>query len=95
LGTVWNDLRSSHPEIAMTTDGNHPTLAGSYLYALLLYSDLSKGNDVENIKFVPSGLSVQTAVVMKDVVSRYSPGAWGYRGSLDLTSAQGSSVAKR
>jgi hypothetical protein len=93
LGTVWNDLRSSHPEIVMTVDGNHPTLAGSYLYALLLYSDLSKGGDVENVKFVPSGLSVQTAVVMKDVVARYSPLAWGYRGSLGLIDAQVSPVA--
>jgi hypothetical protein len=95
LGTVWNDLRSSHPEIVMTVDGNHPTLAGSYLYALLLYSDLSKGGDVENVKFVPSGLSVQTAVVMKDVVARYSPLAWRYRGSLGLIDAQVSPVATR
>lgn len=94
LSSVWNDLRSNHPEVVMTTDGNHPTLAGSYLYALLLYSDLSKGSDVANVKFVPVGLSVQTAVVMKNTVARYSPAAWGSRGSLALTSAQGSSVAK-
>ncbi|MGA1802213.1 hypothetical protein [Rhizobium sp. HT1-10] len=95
LGTVWNDLRSNHPEIAMTVDGNHPTLAGSYLYALLLYRDLSKGSDIENVKFVPNGLSVQTALIIKNVVARYSPEVWGYRGSLALRDAQRSAVATR
>jgi hypothetical protein len=88
LSTVWNDVRRNHPEIAMTSDGNHPTLAGSYLYALLLYGDLSYG-EIAKVTFVPSGLSPQTATVMKDAIARYLPMGSEYRGTLAFIDTQG------
>jgi hypothetical protein len=72
----------------MTSDGNHPTLAGSYLYALLLYGDLSYG-EIAKVTFVPSGLSPQTATVMKDAIARYLPMGSEYRGTLAFIDTQG------
>jgi hypothetical protein len=92
LSTVWDDVRRNHPEIVMTSDGNHPTLAGSYLYALLLYNELSNG-DIAKVTFIPSALSAQTAAVMKDVVARYSMLGWRYRGTLAFIGAQSRPLA--
>ncbi len=75
LGKVWDDVRAHHPEIALTVDGNHPSLAGSYLYALFLYRELSN-DDVAKVGFVPEGLPGKTAAIMKDAVARFSPLGW-------------------
>ncbi|MDQ0324580.1 hypothetical protein J2R99_000429 [Rhodopseudomonas julia] len=70
LDDVWNEVRRQHPDIAMTRDGNHPTLAASYLYALVLYRSLS-GGDIARVTFVPDGLSSETAAIMSSAVARY------------------------
>lgn len=62
VATLWSAVERDHPEIALTQDGNHPSLAGSYLFALALYGDLS-GRDVGLVTFAPPGLD--PAVVTK------------------------------
>jgi hypothetical protein len=86
LSTLWDDVRRDHPEIPMTVDGNHPTLAGSYLYALLLYRALSN-DDIAKVTFVPAGLSTQVATIMKAAVARDSVASWEYRGTLAFSGA--------
>lgn len=68
LGDLWAEVHHTHPEIVMTVDGNHPTLAGSYLFALLLYKEVS-GQSVARVTFVPPGLSENTAVVLRNLVA--------------------------
>lgn len=64
VASVWRRVLREHPEIKLTQDGNHPTLAGSYLFALLLYADLSK-SDVQNVTYVPSGLDADVAAILR------------------------------
>jgi hypothetical protein len=70
LAGLWEFVRQSHPSIRLTTDGNHPTLAGSYLYALAIYSHLSSG-PVTNVTYVPDGLDPEAAEALRSAVDRY------------------------
>jgi hypothetical protein len=67
VGAVWEQVRTTMPSLALTTDGNHPTLAASYLSALMLYADLS-GRNVSNNGYVPKGLDPATAAALRDEV---------------------------
>lgn len=68
IGRLWGRMAGDHHEIALTEDGNHPTLAGSYLFALLIYADLSKG-DPGLVTYVPAGLDAKIASVLRQAVS--------------------------
>jgi hypothetical protein len=63
----WEAVRLSHPSIRLTSDGNHPTMAGSYLYALAVYAQLSNGS-VATVTFVPDGVSAEDAKALRDAV---------------------------
>lgn len=68
---VWEKLRSSGPQYQyLTVDGNHPSLQGSYLVALMFYAAFS-GDDVNNVSYVPGGLSQEEAEHIKKVVRDY------------------------
>jgi hypothetical protein len=64
---AWEMVRRDHPHIRLTSDGNHPTLAGSYLYALAVYAHLSAG-PVQQVTFVPDGLAPDDAQAIRDAV---------------------------
>jgi len=64
---IWSAVERDHPEIALTEDGNHPGLAGSYLFALALYSDLS-GRDVGSVTYAPSGLDPSAVAKIRQEV---------------------------
>jgi hypothetical protein len=66
--SVWRYVRISRPDIKLTSDGNHPTLAGSYLYALAIYTDLS-AVDPKRVKFVPEGLEADIAADLREAVA--------------------------
>ena len=40
-GRVWQSVLNANPPFRLESDGNHPTLHGSYLTALVIYSQLS------------------------------------------------------
>jgi hypothetical protein len=63
----WEAIRLSHPSIKLTSDGNHPTVAGTYLYALATYAQLSNG-PVAAVSYVPDGVSVEDAKAIRDAV---------------------------
>ncbi|WP_343616826.1 DUF4886 domain-containing protein [Novosphingobium sp.] len=68
VGNLWEYLRQSQPEIALTEDGNHPTVAASYFVALCLYEALS-GSDAARVSWAPERLSSITASNIRNVVS--------------------------
>jgi hypothetical protein len=70
VGQVWEYLRMSMPELPLTSDGNHPTPAASYFYALCLYADLS-GKDVARVRWAPDDVAPATAASIREVVDRY------------------------
>lgn len=67
VGRLWAYVRTDHPETGLTEDGNHPSLAGSYLFALMLYSDLSH-QDAGDVTYVPPGLDVAAAMTLRQAV---------------------------
>lgn len=63
----WEAIRLSHPTIKLTSDGNHPTVAGTYLYALAAYAQLSNG-PVAGVTYVPDGVSAEDAKAIRDAI---------------------------
>jgi len=63
----WEAVRLSHPAIKLTTDGNHPSVAGTYLYALAVYRQLSRAS-VANVSWRPDGLSPTDAKTIRETV---------------------------
>ena len=63
----WERVRLSNPSIQLTSDGNHPTVAGTYLYALATYAQLTNG-PVAAVTYVPDGLSSSDAKVLREAV---------------------------
>lgn len=72
LAGLWEVVRQSHPSIKLTTDGNHPTVAGSYLYALALYANLSNGS-VGGVTYAPDQIDPEDAARLRSAVDTYSP----------------------
>lgn len=67
VAQIWSAVERDHSDIALTEDGNHPSLAGSYLFALVLYGDLS-GRDVGSVTYVPSGLDPSIVAELRQEV---------------------------
>jgi hypothetical protein len=70
VGRLWEDLRQSQPDLALTEDGNHPTVAASYFVALCLYEALS-GSDVSRVSWAPRSLSAETASEIRNVANQH------------------------
>jgi hypothetical protein len=64
VGRLWSYAEHDCPDIPLTEDGNHPSLAGSYLFALALYGDIS-GHDVGAVTYVPDGLDPAVAAKLR------------------------------
>jgi hypothetical protein len=71
VSEIWEKVRNDHPAIRLTSDGNHPTVAGSYLLALAVYSRVS-GRSVADVDFAPPGLSPDEAAVIRHIVADMS-----------------------
>jgi hypothetical protein len=69
LADPWELIRQSHPSILLTSDGNHPTKAGTYLYALAVYAALSNQR-VAAVTFVPEGVKDDEAKALREAVDR-------------------------
>jgi len=67
VGRVWRAVLAADPPFRLERDGNHPTLHGSYLAALVFYAHLS-GGEVANVRYVPSGLSEEHAALLRRLV---------------------------
>lgn len=70
VGQVWRAVDAAHPSFRLDSDGNHPTLHGSYLSALVIYAQLS-GGDVERVTYVPSGMPERDARELRRLVHEY------------------------
>ena len=70
LAGLWESVKTRHPSLAMTTDGNHPTLAGSYLYALAIYAHVT-GQPVSALDYVPYGLDQDVAKELRMAVDSF------------------------
>ncbi|MFL6846410.1 MAG: DUF4886 domain-containing protein [Allosphingosinicella sp.] len=71
VGTIWKRVEAAHPEMRLTTDGNHPSVLGTYICALMIYSDLS-GADVRQVRYVPEGMTEAEASALRDMVADFA-----------------------
>jgi hypothetical protein len=67
VSKMWERARSENPSIKLTSDGNHPSAAGSYLVALAIYSKLS-GRSVTSLDYAPQELARSDADALRQVV---------------------------
>jgi len=68
LGQQWLRVTKTHPNLNLyDPDGRHPNLAGSYLYALMLYKSITGFAPSDDI-WVPAGLDTKTVQILKSTV---------------------------
>lgn len=70
LAGLWESVRMADPSIKLTTDGNHPTMAGSYLYALAIYVHAT-GESVGSLAYVPDGVDPEVAEIIRREVDAF------------------------
>jgi hypothetical protein len=73
VGRVWEFVRAASSDLPLYEDGNHPTVQGSYLSALMLYVYLS-GKDGSEVTYVPADMSAEQAATIKRVVGEWVQG---------------------
>lgn len=74
VGRVWRSVLAANPRFQLETDGNHPSLHGSYLAALVIYAQLS-GKSVADVRYVPDGLPEKDAALLRELAARALPAA--------------------
>jgi hypothetical protein len=68
VGSIWKRVVASRPDLALTSDGNHPSIHGTYLAALMVYGHLS-GAEVREVRYVPDGIAEEDARALREMVS--------------------------
>lgn len=67
VARIWDRVRAQELPFPLYKDGNHPSLEGSYLAALVVYAGLSHG-DVTAVTYVPWGMSNADAKLLRELV---------------------------
>ena len=67
IARAWDRVTASGLPFSLYKDGNHPSLHGSYLAALVVYEGLSH-DDVTKVSYVPWGLSGDDAKLLRERV---------------------------
>jgi hypothetical protein len=70
VGRAWRGIESQLPALALTIDGNHPSLAGSYIEALAIYRYLSD-RPLLAATYRPERMSATDAGVIVHEVDRH------------------------
>jgi hypothetical protein len=67
VARVWDRVRAEGLPFSLYKDGNHPSLEGSYLAALVVYASIAQAN-VTNVTYVPWGMSSDHAALLRECV---------------------------
>ncbi len=72
VAAAWEGLLAVKPPFSLyATDGNDPSIYGSYFIALMIYAYLSH-SDASRVTYVPWGIGQDDAALMKRVIAHYS-----------------------
>jgi hypothetical protein len=74
VASIWDRVLAENPSFSLYKDGNHPSLEGSYLIALVIYARLSSA-DVNKVTYVPWGMSGENAEFLRNKVQAALAGA--------------------
>jgi hypothetical protein len=61
---VWEDLLADPPPFPLYSDGNHPSVQGTYAAALVVYAQLGAA-DPGQVTYVPRGMTVEEAETLR------------------------------
>jgi hypothetical protein len=65
IGERWQMLRRYEPGMPLYEDGNHATVQGSYLVALMFYGHLSQAS-LSGVRYIPQGVTpIQAAILIR------------------------------
>jgi hypothetical protein len=67
---VWEEVHAAEQSLPLWEDGNHPTIDGSYLSALMIYGFLSE-DGVGKATFRPGGVDEKAARIIKGLVAQH------------------------
>lgn len=67
VARVWEEVRSENLPLSLYKDDDHPSVAGTYLVALVVCADLF-GTDPAAVSYVPWGMSDQDAELLRQRV---------------------------
>lgn len=67
IASIWDQVLAQELPFSLYKDGNHPSLQGSYLIALVIYAKLS-GSDVDKVTYAPWGMSSDDAELLRNKV---------------------------
>jgi hypothetical protein len=70
VGYTWENVMSKKPGFSLYTDGNHPSIQGSYLSALMIYAYLSNGA-LDKVSYVPAGMTREDSLFLISAVKDY------------------------
>lgn len=71
VGQAWRRASQGGLPFRLETDGNHPSIHGSYLTALIVYAHLS-GGDPERVSYVPAGLPAEDAREIRRFAAKFA-----------------------
>jgi hypothetical protein len=66
VGRAWKRTEAAKLGFDLAPDGNHPSVHGTYLAALMVYAHLS-GDDVARVTLVPDGMSAEDAAALREI----------------------------
>lgn len=69
VGKAWAHVLRYRSDIALYTDGNHATIHGSYLAALMFYRNFS-GDSLSYVGYIPSGVTEEEAEYLMLVANK-------------------------
>lgn len=67
VASIWDRVRHEELPFSLYKDGNHPSLEGSYLAALVIYASLSRSG-VDRVTYVPWDMSSDDAELLRTEV---------------------------
>jgi hypothetical protein len=63
-GGAWRRMEAKAPDFSLAPDGNHPSVHGAYLTALMVYAHLTEG-DVSKVTWAPEGVTAEQAAQLR------------------------------
>ncbi|MGA2043775.1 MAG: hypothetical protein ABSG83_10415 [Roseiarcus sp.] len=70
LERAFDEAAEEMPDVGLTSDGNHPSHAGTFLAALVIYGYLSHA-DLKDVSWRPYDMSRETAAQLKEIAGRH------------------------
>jgi hypothetical protein len=69
-GGAWRRMEAKAPDFSLAPDGNHPSVHGAYLTALMVYAHLTEG-DVSKVTWAPEGVTPEQGAQLRALANEF------------------------